>query len=74
MEHHLKVLKLCEDTVLSCQFSLTVQATEETFEPLQLNTLTWMGGVRIRNCFYLLLSFSISLPPSLSLSLLAPDN
>ena len=40
MEHHLKVLELCEDTVLSGQLSLAVQATKKTFEPLQLNTLT----------------------------------
>ena len=45
MEHHLKVMELGEDAVLSRKLSLVVQATEEAFEPLQLNTLTWRGCV-----------------------------
>ena len=50
MEHHLKVMELGEDAVLSRKLSLVVQATEEAFEPLQLNTLTWRGCVCVRVC------------------------
>ena len=40
MEHDFKLVKVCVDTVFSCELSLAVKTAKETFKPFQLDTIT----------------------------------
>ena len=42
VEHHLEMMEVSEDTLLTSEVTVIVKATQETFEPLELHTLTCM--------------------------------